>query len=74
MVNRPTSIKKALQLGIVTRVERPLCYDSRSGYQIYVKYFKPIYMNNRWRLKGDWFQCSEKYFNSYVRKHCHFRA
>lgn len=57
-------------------------YDNRLGskwderYEFYIRYFKPISYgpNNSWSLTGEWFECSEKYFFSFVKKHRNFKA
>ena len=71
---RPKSITRALEFGQVIRWDKRLNYDYKEIYEIYVKYFTPFHYGNGWSVSGEWFDCSERYFNSYVRKHPNFRA
>lgn len=74
MANRPKSIKKAIELGIVIRWDKRLDWNHKERYEIYVKYFTPIRLDGKWTLMGEWFECSERYFNSFVKKHRNFKA
>lgn len=74
MNQRPKSITRALELGQVTRWYKRLCWDYKERYEIYVRYFTPISYGGKWSITGEWFECSERYFNSYVRNHLNFNA
>lgn len=74
MANRPKSIKKALELGHVIRWDKRLDRNQKERYEIYVKFFAPIRFGDRWILRGEWFECSEKYFKSFVSNHRNFKA
>lgn len=71
---RPKSISQALELGQVIRWDKRLCWNHKERYEIYVKYFTAIRLRDNWSLTGEWFECSERFFNYYVRNHPNFKA
>lgn len=74
MANRPKSIKQALELGIVIHSGRRKAFNFKYVYAFYVKYYIPIALEDGSSLKGEWFECSERYFKTFVRKHRNFKA
>lgn len=63
-------------MGQVIRYRSWLNSNFEDRYDFYIKYFKPIPdgPNNNWNLTGEWFECSGKYFFSFVKKHKNFKA
>lgn len=58
------SIKLALQNGRVVS-----SYERNGTISFLVKYFKPIRYKSGWSLTGEWYECTEIYFERVVKKH-----
>lgn len=70
----PKSIAKALEIGIVTRYEKIKDFNKGVIYMFYVKFKAPLRYSNGAPKHGDWYECSERYFLSFVKKHRNFEA
>lgn len=63
------SIKQALENGKITRYFHEVDKYNRIRVHFFIKYYKPIVIGAPWSLTGEWYECSEKHWQSSVSWH-----
>lgn len=67
--NAYPSIKQALENGKITRWFHEKDRYNRVRAHFFIVYNKPIVVGAPWSIKGQWYECSEKYWQSSVYWH-----
>lgn len=64
--NAYQSIKQALENGKITRYYHSVDKYNRKRAHFLIKYYKPIVIGAPWSITAEWYECSEKYWQSTV--------
>ena len=60
------SIKQALENGKIKRYFHEKDSYNRMRVLFFIEYKEPIIVGAPWTIKGEWYECSEKYWQSTV--------
>ena len=66
------SISKALEHGRVVNYYYGVNTFGKSRVSLNIRYFSPVVCKNGWSITAEWYECSEVYFNWFVRWHRNF--
>lgn len=67
------SIRKALNNGYVTSYYGNTDIFNKRKIQFIVRYNEPRKCRGGWSVTSEWYECSESYFNRFVRNHRNFK-
>ena len=70
---RYRTIRQALEHGVVRSYSGETSCFGKRMVSFNVRYFKPFMRRKGWSVTAEWYECTESYFERFVRNHRNFR-